>query len=385
MSAPLRIGILTDGLEERTSASGVEIANGGVGVYIYNLIRELQRIEGGPELVLVRFGNGALDVYAGPRTESVGLRSSRWNRYARWIDLPYLGLARRLGLDLLHYPNQFGGYALPQAMRRVVTLHDLTPFILPDHHPWRTVVGYRLLLERSLRKADHVIVDSEATRKEVLERALVPAERVSAIALGADVAFSPAAADPSLTARYALPARYVLCVGVLEPRKNHGVLVDAVARLHAMGEAVGLVIAGRDGWGWQSPLDEPRFAELRPHVRVLRNVPDRELNALYAGAAAFAYPSLHEGFGLPVVEAMASGVPVVTSRTSSLPEVAGGAALLVDPTDPKDLAARLCEVLRDPALRTRLIASGLAHAQQLSWRRTAERTLEVYERVVRSR
>lgn len=381
--ARLRVGILTDGLEERVGPRGVEIANGGVGVYIRNLVRELQRIDGGPELVLVRFGNGALDIYSGPRTRSVGLRFSRWNRYARWIDLPYLGLAKRLGLDILHYPNQFGGYALPRAIRRVVTLHDLTPFLLPFHHPWRTVVGYRLLLDRSLRKADHVIVDSEATRGELLERKLVPAAKVTAIPLAAADEFRVAAPDAALGARYDLPERYVLCVGVLEPRKNHAVLVDALARLHARGDPVGLVIAGREGWGWTNPLDDPRRAALRPYVRVLRNVPDDDLRGLYAGAAVFAYPSLHEGFGLPVAEAMASGVAVVTSRTSSLPEVAGGAALLVDPRDPEDVAGRVHDVLRDPALRARLIAAGVARARELSWRRTAERTLEVYERVVR--
>jgi alpha-1,3-rhamnosyl/mannosyltransferase len=161
------------------------------------------------------------------------------------------------------------------------------------------------------------------------------------------------------------------------------VLVDALARLHALGEPIGLVIAGRDGWGWTNPLDDPRWASLRQHVRVLRNVPDDDLRGLYAGAEALAYPSLHEGFGLPVAEAMACGIPVVTSRTSSLPEVAGGAALLVDPRDPQEIASCFLDLLRDPALRSRLIAAGLARTRELSWRRTAERTLEVYERVVR--
>ncbi len=378
----LRIGILTDGLEERVSEGRVEIRNGGVGVYIERLIRALQALPNGPELVLVRFGNGALDVYRGPRTRSVGLRFGGFDRYARWLDLPYVGIVRELGLDLLHYPNQFGGYALPRDMRRVVTLHDLTPFVVPRLHPWRTVVGYRLLLRPSLARADHVIVDSEATRAEVLARGLVSAERVSAIPLGVEADFHPGARDDTIARRLDLPARYVLAVGVLEPRKNHGAVVEAVARVRRMGEDIGVVIVGRDGWGWNDPREDPRYRDLVPHLRVLANLPSRDLPAVYAGASALLYPSIHEGFGLPIVEAMASGVPVLTSTSSSLPEVAGGAAVLVDPHDVAAIADRLHEVLRDADLRKRLVDAGLARARTLSWARTAERTLEVYERVV---
>jgi glycosyltransferase involved in cell wall biosynthesis len=151
--------------------------------------------------------------------------------------------------------------------------------------------------------------------------------------------------------------------------------------LHGRDERIGLVIAGRDGWGWRDPLTDPAMASLRPWVRVLRNVSDDELAALYRRAAAFVYPSFHEGYGLPVVEAMACGTPVVTSRVSSLPEVAGDAALYADPHDAASFADALLTVLCDTDLRTRLTQSGRRRVRELSWRRTAERTLEVYEAV----
>ena len=379
----LRIALVTDGLEERDVDGRPEIRNGGVGVYIYNLVKHLLDLADGHEISLLRFGAGRLDVYRDPRVTAVAIPRHGLDRYTRWLDLPHASLARRHGYDLIHYPNQFGGALLPRRVRRVVTLHDLTPLLYPRYHPWQTVLGYRLLLRPALRRADRVLVDSAATRAEVVDAGLAPADRVTAIALGVGDGFRPGVRSDDFARRYDLPERFVLTVGVFEPRKNHALLVDALAALHARGEPVGLVIAGREGWGWQNPLDDPSRAHLRPWVRVLRNVPDADLPELYGRAAAFAYASLHEGFGLPLLEAMACGTPVVTSRSSSLPEVAGDAALLADPHDAASFADALRTILRDPALAARLVAAGAERARALSWRRTAERTLEVYESVCR--
>jgi len=378
---PLRIGILTDGLLERDTPAGVEIANGGVGSYIHQLVRHLQQLDDRNAYVLIRYGTGRLDIYHRPGSPTVFIPPWHAGLHGRLSERALLRIAREQALDLVHYPNQFGGAFLPRRVKRVATLHDLTPLLFPKHHPRTRVLAYRFLLRRALRQSTHVIVDAASTRTDLVQRRLARADAVTVVPLAAAPAFRPAPPDPEVARRYDLPRRFVFGVGVLEPRKNYVRLVDAVARVRAAGEDVGLVIAGRDGWHWENPLDAPEHAALRPHARLLRNVPDADLPALYRHAAVFAYPSLYEGFGLPLLEAMASGVPVVTSNVSSMPEVAGDSALLVDPTDTAALAAALHRLLRDATLHARLRSAGLERAAAFSWDRTARETLAVYRRV----
>jgi len=382
---PLRIGIITDGLLERRVDGQVEIANGGVGVYIYNLVTHLRAVAPQHRYVLMRHGAGDLDIYHDHPDDVVLLPAGLSARLARGFEVSHRRLADELRLDLLHYPNQFGGAFLAAAIPRVMTLHDITPLLFPRYHPWSRVVAYRLLLRRSLRAADHVIVDAAHTGADLRARGLVRDDRVTIIPLAPAARFRPTEPRRDFTTRYDLPERFIFTVGVLEPRKNHALLLEVLRHLHAQGERIGLVIVGRDGWRWRNPLADATAAPLRPWVRLFRNVPDADLVELYNRAAAFAYPSLYEGYGLPVVEAMACGTPVVASTASSLPEVAGAAALFADPTDANDFAAKLLQVLRDPGLRARLVAAGRQQVRSLSWERTAAQTLDVYERVCRDR
>jgi glycosyltransferase involved in cell wall biosynthesis len=376
----LRVGIVTDGAEERTVDGETRIANGGVGVYIYQLVHHLLEAGSNDQFFLIRFGRGQLDIYRHPGANPVFL-SAVPPKTLRMAGFAYARLVRHLRLDLLHFPNQFGGPLLPRYVRRVATLHDLTPLLFPAMHPRTRVWGYKLMARICLRRSDRVIVVSDATRRDLISSGLVDARAVITVPNGVAAGFSPGTSDPSFLAQQNLSRPYVLTVGVLEPRKNHVLLLKALQTLIRQGHDLDLIIIGRRGWRWSNPLELAEFESLRSRVRILTDVSEDAIRVYYRHAAIFAYPSLYEGFGLPILEAMACGTPVVCSATSSLPEVGGDAALYADPHNATEFAQQLERLLCDSALKRTMIARGVERAAQFSWRRTALRTLEVYRSV----
>jgi glycosyltransferase involved in cell wall biosynthesis len=266
----------------------------------------------------------------------------------------------------------------------VFTLHDLT--FLSHHllHTLRNRLDTLLALSQAVRAGARFIAVSAHTREQALRFLRLRPERVAVVRWAADPAFRPLA-DPgavaAVKARLGVDRPYLLSVGSLEPRKNITTLVDAFTRLPAaLRDRHALVIVGGPGWRNREIVERLERAAAECAVIRAGAVPLPDLVALYNGAVALAYPSLAEGFGLPVLEAMACGTPVVTSCVSSLPEVAGDAALLVDPHDAAGLSAALGRLLAEPALRAELRRRGLARAATFSWRRTALETLEVYRR-----
>jgi len=264
----------------------------------------------------------------------------------------------------------------------VVTIHDLGYLHHPEAHP----PGQRAYLEQSTRwnarRSAHLVVDSEATRKDVTAFYGVPAGRMTVVYPGRDETLHPVRDEAELAgvrARYGLGERYILHVGTLQPRKNLVRLVDAFSELGDSG--VQLVLAGKRGWLAEPVFQRVKELGLGDAVRFPGYVEDSDLPALLSGAACFAFPSLHEGFGFPVLEAQACGTPVVASSLSSVPEVAGEAALFVDPSDSGALAQALARILHDEPLRTALIEKGFANLQRFSWQRCAEQVLAVLERV----
>jgi glycosyltransferase involved in cell wall biosynthesis len=377
----LRIGIITDGLVERVADGKVQIANGGVGVYIYQLIKHLLEVDRVNEYFLIRFGAGMLDIYRHPRAHNVFLRSSRVSRALGLLDLPYAGVVRKFQINLLHYPNQFGGAFLPRSIKRVATLHDLTPLLFPRMHPRVRVAGFRLLARPALRRCNRIIVYSANTRRDLLSMTMAGQSAIVNIPLGVQTRFRPGVATESFARHYQLARPFILTVGVLEPRKNHILLFEVLRRLRERGESVDLVVIGRQGWRWTSPLAQPQFRDLAPWVRILADVPDDDLTEFYNRAAVFAYPSLYEGFGLPILEAMACGTPVVSSSASSMPEVGADAALYSDPHNVETFTEQVSRVLNDTKLRRRMAEAGLQRARLFSWHRTAEETAAVYRSV----
>lgn len=377
----LKVGIITDGLMEREIDGQVRIANGGVGVYIYQLIRHLFEADPVNEYFLIRFGAGHLDIYRNSRAHNVFLPAFKINRTLGLADIPYASLARKLGLDVVHYPNQFGGAFLPRRIKRVATLHDLTPILFPHLHPRRRVLGFRLLAAASLRRCDRIIVYSANTRRDLLDAGMAAQDAIVSIPLGVNPGFRPGVSTESFTRRYRIARPYILSVGVLEPRKNHIVLFETLRHLHQSGLAVDLIVIGREGWHWSNPLAHPDFKTLAPHVQILADVPDTDMAEFYNRAAVFVYPSLYEGFGLPILEAMACGTPVVASSAASMPEVGGDAVLYADPRDSRAFANQVARLISDMELRRRMADAGLRRAARFSWRRAALETLAVYQSV----
>jgi glycosyltransferase involved in cell wall biosynthesis len=232
---------------------------------------------------------------------------------------------------------------------------------------------------RVVRHAAAIIADSSATRTDIIARLKVDPSRIHVIPLGVSAHFS--ARDTGEARRrigeaLSIDAPYILALGTLEPRKNLTTVLNAYARLGS--DAPILVLAGARGWKDSPVFEQVKRAGLSARVVFSGFVSDGLLPDLYAGARAFVYPSLYEGFGLPVLEAMACGVPVITSKTSSLPEVAGDAALLIDPTDVDELADAMQRVLSDASLSDELRKRGLRRASHFTWERTARETLDVY-------
>jgi len=279
-------------------------------------------------------------------------------------------------------------YVLPLAWSgpSVVTVYDLSFWRTPERFPAAQRLYLSTLTSLSVRRAARVIAISASTKRDVVELLGVPAERVRVVHLAIEEEFRPVtdtAALADLRRRRGLPEHMILYVGTLEPRKNLVTLLEAYARCRdeaSPGSPLPpLVLAGGKGWGYEAIFAAVERLGLGEAVLFPGFVPHGELPLWYSAADVFVYPSLYEGFGLPVLEALACGTPVITSNVSSLPEVAGEAGLLVDPTDAVALAEALCRVWGDADLRQEMRTRGLAQAARFSLTALGRQTLAVYQ------
>jgi len=285
-------------------------------------------------------------------------------------------------IDLLHAPVNV--VPLAAAVPSVVTIHDLTSLVVPD----RFLPAKRRYLQTftrlSVRVARHVIADSEHTRQDVMRLLDVTPERVTTVPLGVVEHFRPPdqVALAAFRERHNLPEQYLLYLGTLEPRKNLVTLLRAYARLRRAGLDWPLVLAGGKGWLYEDIFRAVDDLNLGAWVRFPGYVSYEEQPLWYGAATIFVYPSTYEGFGLPVLEAMACGAPVITSTASSLPEAAGDAGVLVDCHDDEYLAAAIASLAGDAQRRAELRRRGLARAAVFPWSRTADETVRVYSRAL---
>jgi glycosyltransferase involved in cell wall biosynthesis len=267
----------------------------------------------------------------------------------------------------------------------VLTVHDLIFHLFPQHHKRLNYWYLNAAMPLYCRRANAIIAVSQATKRDLVRIYGLDPAKITVVHEAAAPHFTPASPTQvaEVRARYGLPNQYLLHVGTIEPRKNLNRLLEAVRRLREGGEDVRLVVVGSRGWLYQGFFQRLEEIDLRDAVQLPGYVPDADLPAIYSGANLVVVPSLYEGFGLPVLEAMSCGAPVVCSNVSSLPEVGADAARYFDPTDVPAMTDAILTVWRDEALRKAMRWHGLARAGQFSWVRAAEETQTVYEQVSR--
>lgn len=351
----------------------------GVETYTLNLVRALLALDARPEVFLYAAGQQPWPTEAEELLQKAdAARVSRATRL--WLRLRLPIAMRRDRLHVAHFPGTLLPTWLP--CPAVTTFYDLAAFRYPELYEPRELALYRRIVPAAARRAAAVIAISEHTKRDVAEFLKVEEGKIHVTPLGVSEIFVPVAKAQELVARrHGIDGPYVLAsVGSGHPRKNLRAVVEAFSRLKA---DVQLVIVGsvqRDPRALAAIQESP----VRHKIKLLGHVPEEDLPAIYSAARVFCFPSLYEGFGLPVLEAMACGTAVVCSDRSSLPEVAGDAAVMVDPTDVAALGCAIDELLSDERRCLELAAKGVQRAKQFSWRKTAELTVEVYRKAAAS-
>jgi len=347
----------------------------GVHQYIHQLLRHLDGVDADVRITAL-IGARAPQ----PPTEIDLVRASqdtrKPSRRVIWEQSVQPRVLRRIEADLAHGPVFVGPLLSPCPV--VTTIHDLSFIRFPHLFRPANRLYLKTMTRLSARAARRVIAVSDHTARETVELLGVPRKRISVVYHGVDPAFQPLPAGQvaAFRANRDLPERFVLFVGTLEPRKNLTRLIEAFARIREKESK--LVLVGGKGWLYDQLFARVDELDLRDVVLFPGYVPNGELPLWYNAATVFAYPSLYEGFGMPVTEAQACGTPVMASNTTSLPEAAGEAALLVDPLDIEAIAAGLNRLLGDHALREQFTEQGLGHAHTFTWSRTARETVQVY-------
>ena len=365
----LRVGI--DGRAFRSPAPGIRRYAGG-------LVRALTRL-GEPLEIVALGGRGGSELPAGV-THVAEPAHPPTNLGWTLVGLPLA--ARRASVDVLHAPAYTAPPWSPAPI--VLTIHDVSYERHPQWYPYRRDWVRRAFYRRSALVASHILTVSSFSAGEIAAAYRIPRERISVTPLGVDEIFAPLGPATVDELPAAVREPYVLHVGDLHERRNLGMLVDAVLaarRRFGASPALSLVMVGADRGVWEGLMTLADRAGAPEAIHHLDAVSEAQLAALYRHAAALVYPSLYEGFGLPLIEAMASGTPVIASNAASIPEVTGDAAELLDPLNQQAWTEQIEHVLTGREARERLRAAGLRRASEFTWERTARLTLEAYRRV----
>jgi glycosyltransferase involved in cell wall biosynthesis len=357
----------------------------GIGTYIRNLLRQLARLDQENEYVLLcRPQDRQALASVGGNFRSVSETAGNYS-IAEQVKIPWA--LRREKVDLFHAPH----YVLPPLVscKSVVTIHDCIHLMFPQYLPNRLALLYaRTSMTMAAKRATRVLTVSQSSKRDILKFMNVPADKIDVIYNAYDDRFGVEPREEDVVRvreRYQLQGEFVLYAGNVKPHKNLARLIEAFHHVRDRGlEHVTLVLIGDDISKYAALRRAVHKHQLHKYVRFLGYLSEDTLAVMYRLAGVFVFPSLYEGFGLPPLEAMASGTPVVTSNLSSMPEVAGDAALLVDPYDPTAIADGIYTVLTEPSVRRHLREKGIARASQFSWKASVRRVWDIYKEVAKS-
>lgn len=364
----------------------------GSGQYVRNLVNHLHTLDAqlSMTLVLPNHVKTAADVPGEVKvTTARSLRGGNWGKL--WFEQrAFPAAVRNLNADIAHVPYWGTPFSTKPA-RLVTSILDLIPLLLPAYRGGILSALYTSLVAATADGSAHIITLSDASKRDIADHLEIEPTRITVTHLGVDDRFHPkigAEHDPAVQKKYDLPDEFVLYLGSFDMRKNINSLLLAWTYVGpSLGEGVPLILAGRQPAEWKAPLfpDLKAYAselEIEPYVRWLGEVDEVDKVSLYRLAKTVVFPSKYEGFGLPVLEAMACGTPVVAGNQSSIPEVAGEAAYLVDPQDARSMGAAILAVMIQDDLHSHLSNAGRGQVTNFSWRKTAQQTRAVYEKVM---
>ena len=365
----------------------------GIGRYEQYLAQALMAQDNPAELIFISPPNRH-DLLPGLTFDDHNFKTIRLtlkqHKFTRMIsNLVHLPLDKLFGaVDVFHAPDFVGPWLAHTPL--VITVHDLAPWLYPETRTWLNSQFFHTTFPVSANRATRIITISEATRNDLCRRWPELEEKTSTVHLAPADHFNPET-NPrvfkALQFRLGLPDQYILSVGTLEPRKNYPLLLEAFATLigrEPEWDAVKLVIVGKKGWRSEEVFSNIRKLGLDERVIVTDSLADEELCQLFVHCLVFVLSSVYEGFGLPVLEAMACGAPVIVSNAAALVEIAGDAALIVESKSGKDLVDALRVIAQEPDRRGQMRKRGLEHAGMFSWERTARETYRIYDEAVKS-
>lgn len=355
----------------------------GMGNYIYNLVNNLAKLDkknnyhifvSDKNREFFRIDQENFRIINLGKGVTKGLNRFLWEQ----ISLPkYI---RKHGIDILHSPGFV--ISLRSRVKNVLTIADMTFMNYPQVHTLFKRTYFSLFMPPSIKKADRVLAISESTKKDVIRAIKVNPEKIKVTYLAYGKEFrvmDKKKARELVNERYGIDKKFIIFVGMIEPRKNLPRIFKAFSELKKEGIPHKLVIVGKKGWKYKGMFRQINKLDLGKDVMFTGYVPDSNLAILYNAADMLAYPCLYEGFGLPILEAMACGCPVITSNISSMPEVAGNAALLVDPKEMMQIKSAMSKLINNSKFREGMIKKGLKRSSQFSWKKCAQETMNVYE------